>query len=87
MFVFVLFVFTPIKVPTSENIKLAKYITTIVGWNRTVCTYWDDANENYIDIFTCDDPIDSEAKFYGTIGLSDYPNEMPISAIPAQSFR
>ena len=66
------------KTPTSENIKLAKYITTIVGWNRTVCTYWDDANENYIDIFTCDDPIDSEVKFYGTIGLSDYPNEIEM---------
>jgi hypothetical protein len=62
------------KMVSNENKELAKYITTIVGINRTIQRYWDDKNENCIDIFTCDDPIDSEVKFYGTVGLSDYPN-------------
>jgi hypothetical protein len=62
------------KVVSTENKELAKYVTTIVGINRTVQRHWDDKNENCIDIFTCDDPTDSEVKFYGTIGLSDYPN-------------
>jgi hypothetical protein len=62
------------KTVSNENKEIAKYITTIVGINRTVQRYWDDKNENCIDIFTCDDPIDLNVKFYGTIGLSDYQN-------------
>ena len=63
---------------TSENKELAKYITAIVGINRTVQRYWDDNNSSFLDIFTCDDPTDLNVKFYGTIGLSDYPNEIEM---------
>jgi hypothetical protein len=62
------------KAVSNENKELAKYITTIAGINRSFQKYWDDKNENCIDIFTCDDPVDSKVKFYGIIGLSDYPN-------------
>jgi hypothetical protein len=62
------------NVVSNENKELAKYITAIVGINRTIQRHWDEKNENCMDIFTCDDPIDSKVKFYGTIGLSDYPN-------------
>jgi hypothetical protein len=62
------------KTVSNENKEIAKYITTIVGINRTVQRYWDDKNENCVDIFTCDDPLDLNVKFYGTIGLSDYQN-------------
>ena len=68
------------KAVSKENKELAKYITTIVGINWTVCSYGDDNNENSIDIFTCDDPIDLEVKFYGTIGLSDYPNVIEMNS-------
>ena len=64
---------------TTENKDLAKYITTIVGVDRTVQRYWDDEKNNFLDIFTCDDPIDSNVKFYGTIGLSDYSNEIKMN--------
>ena len=63
---------------SSENKELAKYITTIVGINRTVQRYWDDKKENYLDIFTCDDPIYPKIKIYGTIGLSDHPNAVEM---------
>ena len=62
------------KTVSKENKEIAKYITEIVGIDRTVREYFDDNNENSINIFTCENPIDSEVKFYGTIGLSDYPN-------------
>jgi len=68
------------KTVSIENKELAKYITTIVGINRTVYGYWDDKNENCIDIFTCDDPLDLNVKFYGTLGLSDYPNVIEMKS-------
>jgi hypothetical protein len=66
------------KTVSNENKELAKYITTIVGINRAIQRYWDDKNENYIDIFSCDDPNDFEVKFSGTIGLSDHPNKVEM---------
>jgi hypothetical protein len=59
---------------STENKELAKYITVIVGINRKVQRYWDDTNEKFVDIFNCDDPVNSKVKFYGTLGLSDYLN-------------
>lgn len=63
---------------SSENIELAKYITSIIGLNRSVRRYWDDEKESYLDIFSCDDPIDSNVKLYGTIGISDYSNKIEM---------
>ena len=62
------------KMVSNDNKELAKYITTIVGINRKIERFWDDKNQNYLDIFNCDDPVDINIKFYGTIGLSDYQN-------------
>jgi hypothetical protein len=59
---------------SNENKELVKYITSIVGINMKIHTYWDDKNKNCLDIFACDDPNDSDIKYYGTIGLSDYKN-------------
>ena len=59
---------------SNENKDLAKYITDLVGTNRTVQRFWDEEKKLSSDIFTCDDPQNKQVKFYGTIGLSDYPN-------------
>ncbi len=62
----------------NENKEIANYITTIVGVNRTVQRFWDEGKNNSLDVFTCDDPINPDVKFYGTIGLSSYPNEIKM---------
>ncbi|MDH7460600.1 suppressor of fused domain protein [Chitinophagaceae bacterium 26-R-25] len=64
------------KKVTTENKELAKYITTILGLNRTIQRHWDQDRSNFLDVFNCQDPIDSRIAFCGTIGLSDFPNEI-----------
>jgi len=63
---------------SNENKTLAKYITKIAGINPSVRRYWDENNEHFIDIFTCTDPEDSRLHYYGTVGLSDYPNRIEM---------
>lgn len=63
---------------SKQNKNLAKYITTIVGINEKIDRYWDEATINFIDIFTCDDPIYPNIKIFGTIGVSDYPNRIEM---------
>ncbi|WP_077415943.1 suppressor of fused domain protein [Chryseobacterium sp. JV274] len=66
--------------PTSkENKKLANYITNIVGINKTIDRHYDEGKKNFIDIFTCDDPLYTRIKIWGTIGLSDHPNKIEMN--------
>lgn len=61
-----------------ENKNLAEYIITIVGINEKIDRHWDEATINFIDIFTCDDPIYPNIKILGTIGVSDQPNRIEM---------
>lgn len=65
------------KIPI-ENKNLAKYITTIVGVNEKFERHCDELNINFIDIFKCDDPIYSNIKIFGTIGVSGHPNRIEM---------
>ncbi len=40
---------------------------------------YDQEKKNFIDIFTCDDPLYPEIKVCGTIGVSDHPNKIEIN--------
>ncbi|AZA84947.1 hypothetical protein C1637_21955 [Chryseobacterium lactis] len=61
-----------------ENKSLAKYITSIVGINEKIDRHWDEATINFIDIFSCDDPIYPNIKIFGTIGVSDHSNRIEM---------
>ncbi|MDR3271307.1 MAG: suppressor of fused domain protein [Peptococcaceae bacterium] len=63
---------------SKENKEIAQYVTNKVGFNTTVQRYKDESNENYLDIYASD-TSDEDVKFYGTIGLSDYPNIIEIN--------
>ncbi|UKB82730.1 suppressor of fused domain protein [Chryseobacterium sp. MEBOG06] len=63
---------------STENKELVNYITSIVGINKIVDRHWDKGKKNFIDIFSCDDPIYTRIKFCGTIGISDYPNKIEM---------
>ncbi|MFC3157929.1 hypothetical protein SAMN05443633_104273 [Chryseobacterium arachidis] len=52
-----------------ENKKLSNYITNIVGINKMINSHYDKDKKNFIDIFTCDDPLYPRIKICDTIGL------------------
>lgn len=58
---------------TDDNKQIAKYAAPILGINPSAKRYWDDDRKNSLDIFSVDDPIHTDIKFYGTIGVSDVP--------------
>lgn len=64
---------------SEENKKLSNYITSIVGINKMIDRYYDEDEKNFIDIFTCDDPLYPTIKICGTIGVSDYPNKIEMN--------
>jgi antitoxin YqcF len=55
------------------NINLARAIAEAIGFNPIVYPHFDDDNSNSIDILECTDPLDTENRFFCTIGLSDIP--------------
>ena len=59
---------------SADNKKLARFLAGALGFEPHVYTYWDEDNKNCLDILSITDPIDSNVKFYSTIGLSDYQN-------------
>lgn len=64
---------------SEENKKLSNYITNIVGVNKMIDRYYDENEKNFIDIFTCDDPLYPAIKICGTVGVSDYPNKIEMN--------
>ncbi|MDR6457740.1 MULTISPECIES: suppressor of fused domain protein [Chryseobacterium] len=62
-----------------ENKNLANYITNIVGINKIIDRHYDKEKKNFIDIFTCDDPLYPRIKICGTIGISDHPNKIEMN--------
>lgn len=60
--------------PSPENIAYAKHLANSIGFKPTVYPYYDENKSTSIDILELDDPLDEHVKFYGSIGLSDYPN-------------
>lgn len=56
------------------NKKYAKYLAGALGFNPTVYSYYDDSENESVDIISIDDPIDNEVKFYSSIGVANYPN-------------
>ena len=67
------------KQASEENKILSNYITTIVGINKMIDRHYDENKKNFIDIFTCDDPLYRRIKTCGTVGLSDYPNKIKMN--------
>ncbi|MDR4892724.1 MULTISPECIES: suppressor of fused domain protein [unclassified Chryseobacterium] len=64
---------------SEENKKLSNYITNIVGINKIIDRHYDKEKKNFIDIFTCDDPLYPRIKICGTIGVSDHPNKIEMN--------
>lgn len=64
---------------SEENKKLSNYITNIVGVNKMIDRHYDKEKKNFIDIFTCDDPLYPRIKICGTIGVSDHPNTIEMN--------
>ncbi|MGX5686706.1 suppressor of fused domain protein [Chryseobacterium cucumeris] len=64
---------------SEENKKLSNYITNIVGINNMIDRHYDKEKKNFIDIFTCDDPLYPRIKICGTIGVSDHPNKIEMN--------
>lgn len=65
--------------PSTENIAYAQFLAKAIGINPIVFPYYDDAKKNCIDILSVDDPLSVENSFYGTIGLSDFPNNIEMN--------
>ncbi|SMO77403.1 Suppressor of fused protein (SUFU) [Chryseobacterium rhizoplanae] len=65
--------------PSEENKKLSNYIANIVGVNKMIDRHYDNDKKNFIDIFTCDDPLYPRVKICGTIGVSDHPNKIEMN--------
>lgn len=66
------------KKVTEIDKKYFRYVSQAIGVNSEVFAYYDENETHSIDILSCDDPTDSEVKFYSTIGLSGYPNPINI---------
>lgn len=66
------------KEVTEIDKKYFRYVSQAIGVNSEVFAYYDENETHSIDILSCDDPTDSEVKFYSTIGLSGYPNPINI---------
>ncbi|CAI8878801.1 suppressor of fused domain protein [Chryseobacterium sp. IT-36CA2] len=64
---------------SEENKKLFDYITNIVGINKMIERHHAEDKKNFIDIFTCDDPLYPRIKICGTIGVSDHPNKIEMN--------
>ncbi|MDC8107125.1 suppressor of fused domain protein [Chryseobacterium sp. B21-037] len=64
---------------SEENKKLSNYITNIVGINKIIDRHYNKDNRNFIDIFTCDDPLYPRIKICGTVGVSDHPNKIEMN--------
>ncbi len=56
------------------NKQYAKFLAGALGFNPSVFPYYDTSKEEFVDIISLDDPIDKNVKFYGSIGVSNYPN-------------
>ena len=59
---------------SQDNIKIARFVANAIGFKPQVFPYWDDDKKHSIDILDLVDPLDSNKKFYCTIGISDFPN-------------
>lgn len=64
---------------SEENKNLSNYITNIVGINKVIDRHYDEDKKNFINIFTCDDPLYPRIKICGTIGVSDHPNKIEMN--------
>lgn len=58
---------------SADNKIIAKTLANTLGINPSVHRYRDDNDSLDLALFSCADPIDSKVRFYGTVGLSDYP--------------
>lgn len=61
------------------NKKYAKYLAGALGFNPTVYPYYDDSENEFVDIISIDDPLDKEGKFYSSIGVANYPNMIEMN--------
>lgn len=69
---------------TTENKAIAKTLADALGFDPSVRRYRDDINELDLALFTCTDPVDSNVRFYSTVGLSDYPTYQDGKEFPTR---
>ncbi len=72
------------KQPSTEDIKMAKFIASAIGLSPTVYPYYDNDKTNQLDILSLTDPIDNEVGIHCTIGVSNYPNLIGDRNIPIE---
>ncbi|MCS4533828.1 suppressor of fused domain protein [Neisseria montereyensis] len=60
------------------NKQIAKYLHPILGINPNFRRYWDEDEKNYLDILNVEDPMDASVNFWGTIGVSHFPNPIEL---------
>lgn len=59
---------------SQDNINLAKFVATAIGFEPNTTPYFDEDKSHSIDILKVADPMDKDVSFYCSVGLSDYPN-------------
>ncbi len=64
---------------SQDNIKIARFVAEAIGFKPKVNAYWDEKEENSLDILEVIDPIDQNVKFYCTLGLSDFENNIDFN--------
>lgn len=69
---------------SSDNKMIAKTLANALGFNPSVHRYRDDDNNLDIALLSCIDPTDANVRFYGTVGLSDYPTYQDGAEFPTR---
>ncbi len=59
---------------SKENKILAKRLAGVFGPDARVLRYGDDDDKVFVDVLYCENPLDRNVMFYGTVGLSDTPS-------------
>ncbi|SDE87347.1 Suppressor of fused protein (SUFU) [Mucilaginibacter pineti] len=70
--------------PSADNIKLGRFVAGALGFEPKIFPYYDEKEENQLDILSVTDPIDNSVNIYSTIGLSDHPNMIGSTNIPVE---
>ncbi|MEM8639525.1 MAG: suppressor of fused domain protein [Cyanobacteria bacterium P01_G01_bin.54] len=59
--------------PSSENKSIAKKIISIIGGSPTVTQFWDENEDNHIDLLSLENSQTHNATTFCSLGLSDSP--------------
>jgi len=65
-------------VPSESNIEWANIVSSLTGGNRSVASYYDEAETSSIDVLTI---LNNGGKVCATIGLMDTPHDPPTEIL------